>query len=153
DRPPCVYCMRRIAITAIVATAAAGFMAGCTGQAQVALPTAHSPAPSASAAPGGSQELQFVACMRQQGIADMPAPIRGDSWGRSSGRYALDVMGKGSDEAFQAALDKCQNLLPPLDTPTSPSSGQKQKDLQFAACMRAHGLSDFPDDIPYAGDV
>src|SRR5215470_11750754 len=150
---PCVYGMSRIAIRAMVAMGAVLVLTGCTGQATVGLPTAQSAAPpSASAAPG-AQELQFVACMRQQGIADMPDPIPGDTSGRSSVRYALDVLGKGSDDAFQAALDTCQNLLPPAPAASPPSSAQKQTDLAFAACMRSHGLTDFPDDIPYDGGV
>src|SRR5215831_14803983 len=109
--------MSRIAMRAIGAVLAlAGCtctLAGCTGQATVGLPTAQSAAPTSAPAGAGSAELRFVACMRQQGIADMPDPIPGDTSGRSSVRYALDVLGKGSDDAFQAALDKCQNLLPP----------------------------------------
>jgi hypothetical protein len=114
------------------------------------VPSAGKPSTSASAPVGGdSPELQFVRCMRQQGIADMPDPVPGDTSGHSSVRYALDVLGKGSDEAFQTALDKCQNLLPTIEVSKQPSSAQQQRDLAFAKCMRDHGVTDFPDDIPY----
>lgn len=147
--------MRRVAVFALTVAVAVA-LSGCTGDAKAGVPTARStpPTATATASPSGvlSQEIQFVGCMRQNGIADMPDPIPGDTSGRSSVRYALDVMGKGSDETFQAALDKCMKLLPQVDVTKPATSGQKQRDLEFAKCMRDHGVTDFPDDIPYAGN-
>jgi hypothetical protein len=139
--------MRRVALAGLAAVLA---LAGCTGGGKAEVPSAGAPSTSPSAGAGGdSPELQFVRCMRQQGIADMPDPVPGDTSGRSSVRYALDVLGKGSDQAFQAALDKCQNLLPTVEASKQASSAQQQRDLAFAKCMRDHGVADFPDDIPY----
>src|SRR6185369_15750040 len=98
------------------------------------VPTAATGSAKPTSTASASPELQFVACMRQQGIADMPDPIPGDTSGRSSVRYALDVLGKGSDDAFQSALDKCQHLLPTVDTTKGPSSALQQKYLAFAKC-------------------
>lgn len=141
--------MRRVVVLAGLAAVMA--LAGCTGPAKAEVPTA-GPSPTGSGAPAAeSPELQFVRCMRQQGIADMPDPVPGDTSGRSSVRYALDVLGKGSDGAFQTALDKCQNLLPTVEASKPASSAQQERDLAFARCMRDHGVAAFPDDIPYVG--
>jgi hypothetical protein len=143
--------MRRSALARLAAVLAlagwtAGFTAGCTAGPTAEVPSAGQPTASA----GDSSELGFVRCMRQQGIADMPDPVPGDTSGRSSVRYALDVLGKGSDEAFQTALGKCQNLLPTVEVSKQASSAQQQRDLAFGKCMRDHGVSEFPDDIPYS---
>src|SRR5262245_30853101 len=141
--------MRRV--LALAGLAAVMALGGCTDGARAEVPSAGKLTPSASAPVGGdSPELRFVRCMRQQGIADMPDPIPGDTSGRSSVRYALDVLGKGADEAFQTALDKCQNLLPTVEVSKPVTTAQQQRDLAFAKCMRDHGLSNFPDDIPYS---
>jgi hypothetical protein len=127
-------------------------LAGCTGGnrgAGVPRAVGTSSAPvNAVATDILSQELRFVACMRQQGIADMPDPVPGDTDGRSAVRYALDVMGKGSDDAFQAALDKCVSLLPPAPPEPTPPAQDLQKYLAFAKCMRDNGVPDFPDPQP-----
>src|SRR5690606_34621378 len=96
-------------------------------------------------------ELAFVACMREAGIEDMPDPVPGDTSGRSAVRYALDVMGKGSDPVFQAALDECMDLLPPPPAPEPRSSDEVEALHQFARCMRDHGLAEFPDEA--GGDL
>ena len=143
--------MRRLALAGLAAAAALAVLAlaGCTGGPKAEVPSAGAPSSPSAGAGGDSPELQFVRCMRQQGIADMPDPVPGDTSGRSSVRYALDVLGKGSDAAFQTALDKCQNLLPTVEASKQASSAQQQRDLAFAKCMRDHGVADFPDDIPY----
>lgn len=86
-----------------------------------------------------------MACMREEGIADMPDPMPGDASGRSAVRYALDVLGKGSDPIFQAALDECLDLLPEPPAPQPVSADRIEALRQFAECMRDHGLPDFPD--------
>lgn len=144
--------MRHGSVLAAALAVMAVSMVGCTAQDQVTgVPRAvdapsNSPKPTATDAL--SQELRFVACMRQQGIADMPDPVPGDASGHSAVRYALDVMGKGTDQTFQAALDKCMSLLPPPDPAPSAQQQDSQKTLAFAKCMREHGLADFPDPGP-----
>ncbi|HEY7222738.1 MAG TPA: hypothetical protein VH561_03870 [Micromonosporaceae bacterium] len=130
---------------AVVAVALAAVLAGCTGKQAPTVPSAGGPA-TATQPPGAqAQELAFVACMRDKGIADMPDPVPGDTSGHSAVRYAIDVMGKGSDENFQAALDQCMNLLPAPEPTKPPSAGEIEAWRLFAQCMRDHGVGDFPD--------
>lgn len=138
---------------AVAAVAVAALVSGaCTDDARSGVPSAGGGAASPSGGPdaASSSESRFVACMREQGIADMPDPIPGDTSGRSSVRYALDVMGKGSDEVFQAALNKCQSLLPAPEPEKPPTAQDQNQALKFAQCMREHGVEDFPDPKPGA---
>jgi hypothetical protein len=92
---------------------------------------------------GGSTKaspLAYSQCMRAHGVTDFPDP---DSQGR------IDIQaGPGSDldpnnPTFQAAQQACQSLRP---KPTAAQQHQfQQAALKFAQCMRAHGVSDFPD--------
>jgi len=138
-------------VVAAMGAAALGLGACTADPGQKVATAGGTPTSTATAAPGGdplAHELRFVACMRQQGIADMPDPVPGDTSGRSAVRYALDVMGKGSDDTFQTALDKCVSLLPPPPPEEPPTTGQLQGYLAFAQCMRRQGIEEFPDPSP-----
>ena len=114
-------------------------------------PTVASAGGTPSASPAGdsmSKELQFVDCMRGKGITDMPDPVPGDASGRSAVRYAIDVMGKGSDDTFQAALDACMSFLPPALPAEPPTAAELDGYAQFSKCMRDNGVAEFPDIDP-----
>jgi hypothetical protein len=134
-------------VAAAVATAVvAAVVGGCTGGEDPTIPTAGGTPTATEAGPDPqAQELEFVACMREEGIEDMPDPVPGDTSGRSAVRYALDGLGMGLDPAFQAALDTCLHLLPepPPREPDSPDEIEAKR--QFARCMRENGLAEFPD--------
>jgi hypothetical protein len=131
-----------------IATAALG---GCTGNAAPNIPSAGgTPSPSTAADPL-AQELAFVECMRQAGITDMPDPVPGDESGRSAVRYAIDVMGKGSDAVFQTALDGCLIHLPAPPPDEPPSADEIEAMQQFSQCMRDHGIAEYPDVEPAPG--
>ena len=99
-----------------------------------------------SAGGGGSakhSELAFSRCMRAHGISDFPDPS-------SQGGIALNG-GPGSDlnpssPLFKAANSACKRLLPPQKalSPAQQTAARAQA-LAYARCMRAHGISDFPD--------
>ena len=131
-----------VATTVLVTTV----LGACRGAQEPTVPTAGGTPTAAGPGPDRqARELAFVACMRREGIADMPDPVPGDTSGRSAVRYAIDVMGKGSDPLFQAALDECQDLLPELPEEEPPSPEELDALLAFARCMRDHGLPDFAD--------
>ena len=88
-------------------------------------------------------ELAFSRCMRAHGISDFPDPS-------SQGGIALNG-GPGSDlnpssPLFKAANSACKPLLPPPKalSPAQQAAARAQA-LAYARCMRAHGISDFPD--------
>jgi len=125
---------------------AAAVLGACSGAEVPTVPSAGgTPAATSPGPESQSRGLAFVACMRREGIADMPDPVPGDTSGRSAVRYAIDVMGKGSDPPFQAALDECRDLLPEPPEEEPPSPEEIDALLAFARCMRDHGLPDFAD--------
>ena len=133
--------------SAVVATTLLG---ACTGEDEASVASAgETPvAPSATASDLYAQELEFVSCMRAQGIADMPDPVPGDAVGRSALRHAMNVMGKAPDPVFRAALESCLGLLPAPPPPEPPSPDEVQARHQFARCMRDNDIHQFPDPGP-----
>jgi hypothetical protein len=108
-----------------------------------------SSSPSASATSSGAAHasaLAYARCMRSHGITDFPDP--NPNGGKNGG---LNLNGQpGSDldpnsAAFKAANSACKSLLP---APQAPPEDMKALNLKYARCMRAHGISDFPDPAP-----
>jgi hypothetical protein len=92
--------------------------------------------------------LDFATCMREHGI-DMPDPQFNGSGGGvfTAGKEGADnpVDKAKLDEAQQACqsyLDKVKQNAPPMDP--AKLEEEKQRLLDFAQCMRDHGI-DFPD--------
>ena len=84
---------------------------------------------------------KFSACMRKHGLPSYPDP-------NSQGLITIHS-GMGIDPGspgFRSAQATCSKLLPNGGRPTPAQIAQRQQQLlAFSACMRAHGLKDFPD--------
>ncbi len=96
--------------------------------------------------------LTLSQCMHSHGIKNFPDPTNGPggaglSLGTSPGSGTVIADGiTFSGPAFDAAAKACAKLLPGGGGPPPPlTAQQKQKALEFAACMRAHGVPNFPD--------
>ena len=83
--------------------------------------------------------LQFAKCMREHGV-DMPDPDP-----NNPGQIKLG--GPGTDQQqIQAATQACRAYSPiGGNGPSSDSATQRQARLKFAACMREHGVENWPD--------
>ncbi len=100
--------------------------------------------PGASTSPF-EQALAYSACMRAHGLPDFPDPVRGAGGGVSlqlNGGPSGDLNPNSSQ--FKAAQQACQHLQPQGMRGGSGGANPQQA-LQWAACMRAHGLPNFPD--------
>jgi hypothetical protein len=137
-------CFRRVVLGAavlvglvLVAAACSGGSGGA-GVAQSGGGETNGPSPSPSS---GGSALAYSRCMRAHGVTNFPDPD-------SSGDITIQS-GSGldpNDPVFRSAQLACQSLLP---TPSSEAAQQAfAADLRFAQCMRAHGMSDFPDPLP-----
>jgi hypothetical protein len=91
------------------------------------------------------QALAFSQCMRAHGVPDFPDPQT------TAGGNAIQINGSGggldpSSSQFQSALQAC-NKFAPKNGPNgkAPSAKDREAMLAFAACMRSHGVPDFPD--------
>lgn len=92
--------------------------------------------------------LQFVACLRDNGI-DIPDPQFGIAGTFFSGGLAdIDFM----SSEFLDAMEACQSLLEAMQPEMDPEQRAEQNEqlLRFAECMRREGL-DFPDPDPIRG--
>jgi hypothetical protein len=123
--------------------------------------TLDSPAEDASTTPVPSLDPEeaiyaFAECMREHGI-DVPDPqiVRRGAGEEPQGGFSTDINGSPNppdfdpdSEEFQAAMDACRDLMggfaaEPGDAPQL-TEEQEQAMLDFAECMRDHGI-DMPD--------
>ena len=91
---------------------------------------------------GPPSALAFAKCMRANGVSNFPDPNAG-------GGFAFHASGSvSSSPAFKTAQARCQKLLPsggPLSPGPPPSAQTMTQLLRIAACMRQHGVPQFPD--------
>jgi hypothetical protein len=78
--------------------------------------------------------------MRSHGVPNFPDPSAGGG---------IEI-GQGSNPnpfspAFKAARTRCQSRLPGGGPPRGVSEQQKEQLVRTAECMRAHGVTGFPD--------
>lgn len=96
---------------------------------------------------GGNLTMQmkdgakFAACMRSHGVPNFPDPGSG---GSVTINQSLGI--DPDSPKFKAAQAACQKLLPRGKEPTAQEQAKAQQQmLAFSACMRSHGVPDFPD--------
>jgi hypothetical protein len=137
---------KRLLVTAVLPIGA--LFAGCGGGSTTKTASRSTSTPvyrgaSTTTAVDGSGPLAFAKCMRANGVPNFPDP--------SPGRGALFAVPAGTNPAapaFRAAQAKCQKILGggPLSGSGPPASAHTMAKLvRIAVCMRAHGISDFPD--------
>lgn len=91
--------------------------------------------------------LAYSQCMRAQGIADFPDPTNNPGGGVG---FTIDSGShpdlNPNNPSYQRANQACVAQLPGgAQQQASDQEQQREVGLSFARCMRAHGISDFPD--------
>jgi hypothetical protein len=88
--------------------------------------------------------LAFSQCMRSKGVPNFPDPDAGATNAKFPTAQQLGV----SSSQYQAGENACQHLLPAGTNDQYPAAevpvllaGMRQ----FSQCMRAHGVSNWPD--------
>jgi hypothetical protein len=94
-----------------------------------------SPIAASSASSGLSQGIKYADCMRANGVPNFPDPSEGSG------------IPLGTSPAFEAGEKACRDLLPGGGSLAEATEAQKQRIFTIARCMRAHGVSGFPDPI------
>jgi hypothetical protein len=127
---------------AAIAAAAAGvalLAAACGGGSAPA--TATAAGQGASTTTSNADEMPYTQCMRAHGMPNFPDP---NGQGKPFTAQSLQQAGVPPDSPqFQAASTACAHLLVP---PSPAQLAQQTSELvRYAACMRAHGVPDFPD--------
>ncbi|MEV0274694.1 hypothetical protein AB0H43_38485 [Hamadaea sp. NPDC050747] len=133
--------MRRLILVAAGALALALTACGSDDGSGIATAGNGGATPTASASASAADMMKFTQCMRENGVpVGDPDP--------STGRPDLDPALAGTPQ-FQAALKKCQSLLP-AGLLGSLDANQLEQLRVFAQCMRDHGV-DMPDPDPNGG--
>jgi hypothetical protein len=150
----------RIALIALTLAAAAGlslFAAACGGSpgngvAQIG--STQTTTTSSSRASGSPSDrrgalVAFSACMRKHGVPNFPDPKAvGHGYGLTIGNEMAN------SPQFKNAQQVCKKLLPNGGaSPAQEQAKQLQESLKYAACIRAHGMPDYPDPKVHGGGI
>jgi hypothetical protein len=145
--------LRPLAALAMLAVISAGCSNGSAENSNTG--AASSSGSASKAGTGGNKNaaardkaMKFSACMRKSGVSDFPDP-------NSSGELTIDEVANGSSldtstAAFDQARSTCKDLEPPGFAGNKRSPAQQAAALEFAQCIREHGVEDFPDPAPDA---
>jgi hypothetical protein len=155
---------------ALAGSLLAGLAAGCTGHAGSPAAAGASPAASVTApatataspaaSPTGSFEQQalawgrrFAQCARDHGLTNFPDPVYHADYEDNDG-IEFPMSDPIADKQTQArAGELCADLIaqmPPRPITDHPHDAQRLVEMRaYAACMRQHGVGDFPDPTAY----
>jgi hypothetical protein len=104
---------------------------------------------SANPASSGGNAQAYSACMRSHGVRNFPDP---DSNGKiliTGGRDNNQLTGVDTNsQQFRAAARACRKLQPDGRPTAQQQAKTQQAMLNFAECMRSHGVPKFPDPKP-----
>jgi hypothetical protein len=108
------------------------------------------------ASAASNPQLKMSECMRAHGVPNFPDPTEGSggeglSVNQSVGSDTITVGGiPFSGPVFDAAIKTCR-FFGGGSAPPPVSESQKLQLFRFAACMRAHGVPNYPDPVFPAG--
>ena len=118
----------------LIASAGLALLAACSGRPSSADPGG---TPSASGQAGSPSAVAFSHCMRSHGVPDFPDPTS-----RGGVPKVTPQQAGVSNARFQAAQRACARLLQPAQAQLPQIMTGL---LNFARCMRAHGIPNWPD--------
>jgi hypothetical protein len=143
---------------AVGALALAALMLAACSSGKASPPVAHlAGSAQAASSPNGATHLAGQ-CLREHGIANFPDPAVATD-GPAAGRVILDksALKDFPAEVVNQAMTACRAVLDQAGLLTGQgstvSSQEIQERLALARCIRAHGVSNFPDPNPTTGDV
>jgi hypothetical protein len=153
---PTVTGLAVLAAAAVSLSACGGGGPSASGVASLGTTTSSSPAvgvPSTAPPKGGSSVavrhpngVAFARCMRSHGLANFPDPTS------SGGGFVFKVSGgiDPNSTQFKAAQHACRKYMPAGST-SAGGGPSKAVLLAYAKCMRAHGVTNFPDPVKFPG--
>ena len=89
--------------------------------------------------------VRFAVCMRSHGVPNFPDSLSSGPGG------AISLIPPGvntASPAFKTAFVVCDKFLPSLHQHQHASAQAMNQVLKFSECMRAHGVTGFPDPTP-----
>jgi hypothetical protein len=136
---------RAIGPLAAVLVSIAALVAACGGEGSQDAASSSANGTSAQSSARQTATL-FVSCIRAHGVPSFP------SWAVSTvdGQFEMHIPGIFKRELQSTgALRACQRDLPG-GAPQAKHFNIREE-LNFSICMRAHGITDFPDPLPGGG--
>ena len=133
-------------------------VAACSGGAKTpTVPNAAGTATTASQKAGSSmgqtplaEAVAYSQCMRTHGVSNFPDPVATPSGGYGYRTTGIDP----NSPAFHGAIQACKALPSPWNsTGKQLSPAVQQQWLNWATCIRAHGVPDFGDPTFSGGEV
>jgi hypothetical protein len=104
----------------------------------------------------GSQAVAYAACMRSHGVPNFPDPQISQHGGGVSVKMAVPAS-VGGNPRFRSADQACRKLLPGSGPGEGSNhqitSSEQSQYLKAAACVRSHGVPNFPDPTFSGGGV
>jgi hypothetical protein len=136
-------------VLSLFASACAGSAGNGVAQIGSTQTTTSSSSSSGSASDRPGALVAFSACMRKHGVPNFPDPKAvGHGYGLTIGDETAN------SPQFKNAQQVCKKLLPNGGTPTPQElAKQLQEALKYAACIRAHGMPDYPDPKVHGGGI
>ena len=132
---------------AIIATAALTLMAACGGSRSAA---GAGGSPTAGGSANSSSAVAYSRCVRGHGVPNFPDP---DSNGQIPKEAVVPALREVGDSRAKAATNACANLNPAGQESPTLTAREQQDYLRAAACMRSHGITNFPDPTFPGGHV
>jgi len=145
-RPPWPRRARAAAVITVMA-AAALLAAACSGSPSS---TGSGGSPTAGGSANSSPAVAYSRCVRAHGVPNFPDP---DSNGQLPKEAAVRALREVSDSRAKAATNACANLNPAEQGSPTLTAPEQQDYLRAAACMRSHGITNFPDPTFPGGHV
>ena len=125
----------------MVVLTASLLLAGCGSAAPPKSTAAVGRSPTSTSAQ--EQGVSYARCMRSHHVPNFPDP---------SGGGGFNLHGSAVDQsspAVRAAESACESLLPVKHVPTeAPTAAAYRRLLNWAQCMRRHGIAGMPDPKP-----
>jgi hypothetical protein len=150
--------LRRAAVMAGGVLAVGVVVAACGGGPSTPGVATGSTTTTASPSAGGSTQraglLAYSSCMRSHGVPNFPDPT---SSGGIPKQAVISAQSAVSHSQVTAADSHCAHLLPAGGLSGRPSQTVTVQDQQYylnaVACMRSHGITNFPDPVFSGGGV
>ena len=122
-----------------VMAAAAVLAAACSGGTSS---TGSGGSPTAGGSANSPSAVAYSRCVRAHGVPNFPDP---GSNGQIPELAAKSAFREVSNSRARAAANACANLYPAGQGSPTLTAQEQQDYLRAAACMRSHGITNFPD--------
>jgi len=99
----------------------------------------------AAAAGQAASPVAFAACMREHGVPHYPDPSASGAGGGGGGVAVVPAGVDTSAPAYKKATSSCGALLAASGARHPAGVQTTEETLRFSECMRAHGVTGFPD--------